>query len=142
MTTFVRDLRYAAHGLRHAPGFTLVAVLTLALGIGANSAMFGVVDALLFRPPSGVIDAGRLVRVRMQMPGPRGERGELSGVLSYPQYKTLRDRARGFAGVAAYARATVAVGPVEESRSQQALLVTGDYFRVLGVRPAVGRTPI
>jgi putative ABC transport system permease protein len=137
--TLLQDLRYGARMLRRAPGFTVAAVLTLGLGIGANSAMFGVVDALLFRPPSGVADPGRLVRVRMQLPAPPGEPAELSNVLSYPQYATLRDRARGLAGVAAYARATVTVGPADESRTQQAILVTGDYFRTLAVRAAIGR---
>jgi putative ABC transport system permease protein len=137
--TLLQDLRYGARMLRRAPGFTVAAVLTLGLGIGANSAMFGVVDALLFRPPSGVADPGRVVRVRMQLPAPPGEPAELSNVLSYPQYATLRDRARGLAGVTAYARASVTIGPPEDSRSQQALLVTGDYFRVLGVRAAAGR---
>ncbi|MFN2564049.1 MAG: ABC transporter permease [Gemmatimonadaceae bacterium] len=139
MRTLINDLRYGARMLRRAPGFTVAAVLTLGLGIGANTAMFGVVDSLLFRPPSGVVDPGQLVRVRMQLPAPRGEPAELSGVLSYPQYVTLRDRATGFAGVAAYARASVTVGTADESRSQPALLVSGDYFRVLGVRAAVGR---
>ena len=140
MTSFVQDLRYATRGLRRAPGFTLVAVLTLALGIGANAAMFGVVDALLFRPPSGVQDPARLVRVQLQLPPPPNERGgELSSALSYPDYLTLRDDTKGFAGVAAFAPTTVSIGEGANARNHSALLVTGDYFRVLGVRPARGR---
>ena len=97
MTTFLHDLRYAARGLRRAPGFTAVAVLTLALGIGANAAMFGIVDALLFRPPSGVSDPDRVVRVQMQLPPlPNEPRAELSSVVSYPAYAALRDNAGGF----------------------------------------------
>lgn len=140
MTTFLQDLRYAARGLRHAPGFTLVAALTLALGIGANAAMFGIVDALLFRPPSGVVDPGRVVRVQVQLAALPNEPGaELSSVLSYPDYVNLRDNARGFAGVAAFAASALTVGEGEDVRTQDALLVTGDYFRVLGTRPARGR---
>jgi predicted permease len=136
----LHDLRFAARALRRAPGFTAVAALTLALGIGANAAMFGVVDALLFRPPSGVRDPGSLVRVRVQQPAPAGEQPEMSGVLSYPDVAALRDRARGFAGVAGWARAAVAIGEEEgEGRSQGAILVTGNYFPLLGVRPALGR---
>src|SRR5215213_7951558 len=104
LTGLLHDLRYGARSLRRAPSFTLVAALTLALGIGANAAMFGVVDALLFRPPAGVADPGRVVRIQMQMPAPPGEPPEMAPVLSYPDYATLRDRAAGFAGVAAFAR--------------------------------------
>ena len=139
MTTTLQDLRYGVRMLARSPGFTLVAVLTLALGIGANAAMFGVVDALLFRPPSGVSAPSGLVRVQMELPLRPGEQAELSGVLSYPDYTTLRDRAGGFARVSAYARTTVTIGRAEEERPNQALLVTGDYFRLLGTRPALGR---
>jgi MacB-like periplasmic core domain len=140
MTTFVHDLRYAARGLRHAPGFTLVAALTLALGIGANAAMFGVVDALLFRPPSHVADPGRVVRVQLQLPPlPNQPAAELSSVLSYPDYVNLRDNTRGFSGVTAFASSALTVGEGEDARTQDALLVTGDYFQVLGARPARGR---
>ena len=140
MTTFLQDLRYAARGLRRAPGFTLVAVLTLALGIGANAAMFGIVDALLFRPPAGVTDPGRVVRVQLQLPAPPNEPvGELSSSLSYPDYVNLRDNAKGFSDVAAFAPTTASVGEGESARNHGALLVTGDYFRLLGVRAARGR---
>jgi putative ABC transport system permease protein len=140
MTNFLQDIRYAARGLRHAPAFTLVAAVTLALGIGANAAMFGIVDALLFRPPSGVADPGRVVRVQMQIAAPPGEPGaELSSVLSYRDYVNLRDNARGFAGVTAFAPVALSVGEGDDARTQDALLVTGDYFQVLGVRPARGR---
>ena len=140
MNTVLQDLRYAARGLRQSTAFTLVAALTLALGIGANAAMFGVVDALLFRPPSGVGDPGRVVRVQLQLAALPNEPGaELSSVLSYPDYVNLRDNARGFAGVAAFAPSAVTVGEGDEGRTQDALLVTGDYFQVLGTRPARGR---
>src|SRR5688572_9000187 len=102
--------------------------------------MFGIVDALLFRPPSGVAEPGRVVRVQLQLPALPNEPGaELSSVLSYPDYVNLRDNARGFAGVAAFAASALTVGDGEDARTQDAMLVTGDYFRVLGTRPARGR---
>src|ERR671934_3118182 len=121
VTALLHDLRYGARALRKAPGFTAVAVLTLALGIGANSAMFGLVDALLFRPPSGVVAPGRVARVQMRLSIAVGEPAELGSVLSYPNFVDLRDRARGFAAVAAYARTSVIVGQGEEERSEQAI---------------------
>ncbi len=140
MATFLQDLRYAARGLRRSPGFTLVAVLTLALGIGANAAMFGLVDALLFRPPTGVVDPDRVVRVQMQLPPPPNEpAGELSSAISYPDFVNLRDNTKGFAGAAAFAPTNVSVGEGADARNHSALLVSGDYFRLLGVRAARGR---
>jgi len=65
METLIQDLRYAARSLMRSPGLTLAAVLTLGLGIGANSAMFGVVDRLFFRPPAHVVDPDRVVRVNV-----------------------------------------------------------------------------
>src|SRR5437868_10950785 len=67
LTNFAQDLRYGARKLRTAPGFTLVAVLTLAIGIGANTVMFGIIDALLFRPPALVADPARLARVQLEL---------------------------------------------------------------------------
>ncbi|HET9707365.1 MAG TPA: hypothetical protein VFP39_03580, partial [Gemmatimonadales bacterium] len=65
METLLQDLRYAARSLTRSPGLTIAAVLTLGLGIGANSAMFGVVDRLFFRPPAHVQDPDRVVRVNV-----------------------------------------------------------------------------
>ncbi|HYX81935.1 MAG TPA: ABC transporter permease, partial [Gemmatimonadales bacterium] len=137
--TLAQDFRYGARKLRTAPGFTLVAVLTLALGIGANTVMFGIVDALLFRPPAEVADPARLVRLELEVPRPAGEPRELSSVLSYPDFVNVRDRARGFSGVAAFARTAINVGRGDESRSEPTVLASGGYFPVLGARPALGR---
>src|SRR3954462_10528822 len=94
LTNFAQDLRYGARKLRTAPGFTLVAVLTLAIGIGANTVMFGIIDALLFRPPAQVADPARLARVQLELQLPN-DAPQLSGVLSYPDFVNVRDRASG-----------------------------------------------
>src|SRR5206468_6803360 len=101
-TDLSQDLRYGARKLRTSPGFTLVALLTLAIGIGANTVMFGIVDALLFRPPAAVADPGRLARVELELQVPNGA-PQMSGVLSYPDFVNVRDRASGVAHTAAFA---------------------------------------
>jgi predicted permease len=137
-TNFAQDLRYGARKLRTAPAFTLVAVLTLAIGIGANTLMFGIVDALLFRPPARVADPSRLVRLQLELQLPN-EPPQLSGVLSYPDFANVRDRARGLSHVGAFARTTIEVGRGDEARSEPVMLASGDYFTALGVRSAAGR---
>jgi len=137
-TNFAQDLRYGARKLRTAPAFTLVAVLTLAIGIGANTLMFGIVDALLFRPPARVADPSRLVRLQLELQLPN-EPPQLSGVLSYPDFANVRNRARGLAHVGAFARTSIEVGRGDEARSEPVMLASGDYFTALGVRPAAGR---
>jgi predicted permease len=137
-TNFAQDLRYGARKLRTTPAFTLVAVLTLAIGIGANTLMFGIVDALLFRPPARVADPSRLVRLQLELQLPN-EPPQLSGVLSYPDFANVRDRARGLAHVGAFARTSIEVGRGDEARSEPVMLASGDYFTALGVRPAAGR---
>ena len=139
LAELTQDIRYGARKLRTAPGFTSVAVLTLALGIGANTVMFGIVDAMLFRPPAEVADPGRLVRLELQLPGPPGEPPEISSVVSYPDFTSVRERARGFAGVAAFARTSVLVGRGDEARTETAILASGDYFPLLGTRASEGR---
>ncbi|MGH7713373.1 MAG: ADOP family duplicated permease, partial [Gemmatimonadaceae bacterium] len=122
-----------------APGFTVVAVATLTLGIGANSAMFGVVDALLFRPPEGVADPQRVVRMQVQLPTRGAEAAQLSDLLSYPDFVALREQARGFEAVAAFVPATRPVGVGDAAQSELCILASGSYFPALAVKPALGR---
>jgi predicted permease len=138
LTDFRHDIVYGLRKLRAAPGFTLVAVLTLAIGIGANTVMFGIVDALLFRPPAGVADASRLMRVQLELQLPNGP-PQMTGVLSYPDFANVRDRARAFAHSAAFARTTIQVGPADEARGEPVMLASGDFFATLGTRAAAGR---
>jgi macrolide transport system ATP-binding/permease protein len=124
----LQDLRYAGRMLRKQPGFTAAAIITLALGIGANTAVFSLVNATLFqRLP--VADPDRLVYMY------RGA----SGVFSYPQYATLRDHARSFDGLAAWGGITASLHAGDSAELVPGIIATGNLFDVLGVQPALGR---
>ena len=137
MDALFRDIRYAFRTLGHAPGFTFVVVLMLALGIGSNTAIFSLLDQLLYRPLSGVHDARSIVQ--LDAPGPFRGRSNGAQVMSYPMYRDLRDAARTLSGVLARfsTAATLMVG--KQSERVSAEVVSGNYFEVLGVQPAHGR---
>lgn len=134
VSTLLADLRYAARTLLRSPGFTLVAVVTLALAIGANAAIFSVLDAVVIRPLP-YRDPGRLVALWEVMEG-RG--GELWRV-SVESFRVWREQNRSFESVAAFGShgTTLTVGA--ELESLLGGWTTPDYFRVLGVAPASGR---
>jgi predicted permease len=137
----LQDLRFAARLLRKAPGFSVTAIVTIALAVGVNAAIFTVLNAAaLQRLP---VPAGdRLVNVSIGFEGPG--RRMVSGspsMLSYQEYEAVRDQSRGFVGVLAFAGATkVATLGGPEPRPVLATLATCNYFDVLGVGPALGRT--
>src|SRR5947208_5392140 len=108
MPTLLADLRYAFRSMAHAPGFAFVAILSLGLGIGANTAIFSYVDALLLRPLP-VPSPGRIVAINSTAPGTR------FGNLSYPDYADLRDRTKTLAGMVAYQTITIGVSPSREA---------------------------
>jgi predicted permease len=128
-----RDLRFAARSLWRSPTFTLTATLALGLAIGANGAIFSLVDGLWFRPP-GVRDPGDLVRV---IATTRDGRDTL---WSYPDYESLRDATSSFAGVVAIGRRGALV-PGADGRAELVLanVVSRDFFTVLGIAPLHGR---
>lgn len=132
MNTLWQDLRYGVRTLSASPGFTLAAIVTLALGIGANAAMFGVVDALLFKPPAHVEDADQVVRVY-------GKGNWTASTRSYPDFLDLRDGTTSFAAVAAYQDSLLNSGRGVEAQQIGGQRVSQSYFSLLGVRPAVGR---
>lgn len=130
MTTLLHDVRFALRKLRKSPGFTFVAVVTLALGIGANAVVFSVLNGVILRP----LDV------------PRGqdlyliERGKNHSMFqSYPDYLDLRDRTRSFEGLAAYNMTQAGLDTGENPTPAWVVEVSGNYFDVLGLQPYLGR---
>lgn len=127
------DFRYALRGLLRTPAFTAATVLTLALGIGANTAIFSVVNAVLLRPlPYPQSD--RLVGIWSGMLGGRGR-----FAVSYPDIQDLRRMRGDFSGVGAYYRQRFNLTGAGDPREVAAALVTANLFPLLGVQPALGR---
>ncbi len=138
METLLQDLRYAAHSLTRSPGLTLAAVLTLGLGIGANSAMFGVVDRLFFRPPAHVQDPDRVVRVNVtKTKAPYGSWTQ--PLADFPRYSELKNHARGFSSVAAYSGMAFSMGRGLDARHVSGGAVSASFFPLTGVEPVRGR---
>ena len=137
MTGLVQDVRYAVRQLRKSPGFTTVAVLTLALGIGANVATFSFVDELWLHPMP-VREANRLVRIFTSNPSSQGEveRGDSS----YPDFLDVRANSKTLAGVAALDNRGAEVDDGVQSRLVSAAVVSENFFDVLEATPALGRT--
>ena len=138
METFLQDLRFAARSLAKSPGLTLAAILTLGLGIGANSAAFGVVDRLFFRPPAHVVDPDRVVRLNVTRTQPPFGTSTYS-IATFPRYADLRDHARMLSSVAAYAGGGFSLGRGTGAQQVTGELVTASFFPLLGVQPERGR---
>ena len=136
----MRDLRYALRLILRTPGLSLIAIVSLALGIGANTTIFSFADALLFqKPPVAAPDQLAEVYVRDVAPD-----APLGGYLpfSYPDYLDYVARQHSFRGIAVYSPATMVNAAVSPGASPQAWtgqLVTANYFSVLGIQPARGR---
>jgi predicted permease len=131
------DLRYAARTLRHAPGFTAAAVLSLALGIGANAAIFSLVDQALLRLlPVEAPD--RLVLLDWKG-NQIGSAWGSTNLLSYPLCVDLKQQVRFFEGVFCRHPTNVYLSTGQQARSVRSEIVSGSYFSVLRVRPALGR---
>jgi predicted permease len=132
--SFVQDLRYALRMLLKSPGFSIVAVLTLALGIGANVATFSVVYAVLLRPLP-FSHPEQLVRVFDDLRGPN----DLDVGMSVPELWDLQDRSGVFQDISAVAPSSSAVGGGERTVRAESLVTSPDYFALLGAQPQLGR---
>lgn len=141
MSALLQDLRYALRQLRKTPGFTIIAMIILALGIGANTSIYSLLDQVLLRSLP-VQDPDRLV----QLESVGSDSGHVSSwggddhlYFSYPMYRDLRDKNQVFEGMLARTPAQVGVQYHNDSKLGMAELVTGNYFQVLGLTPATGR---
>ena len=123
--TISQDVRHAFRMLRKNPGFSAIAVLSIAIGVGANAALFSVADGLLLRPLA-VPDAGDILVIGVRTPtGQLRNRG-----ISYPDYRDLRDRMTAFDGLAAYRTIVVSYAPRREDVAQgkYGYAVSGNLF--------------
>jgi putative ABC transport system permease protein len=132
-----QDLRYALRLLRKSPGFTAAVLLMLALGIGANSAIFTIFNAVLLEPLS-YRDPNALLLVTSF--DPQSDASAAASCLSYPRFTMLRDRAGSFSGLAAYTNETFNLSSIGGDAEQvRAARVSWNFFDVLGVTPLAGR---
>jgi predicted permease len=129
----IQDVKFALRMLRKAPGATAVAVLSLALGLSVNTTVFSWARSVLLNPLPGVADAGRIVTLESVTPS-----GEMIDT-SYPDYRDYRDRASLVSGVLAFKERPLGLGADARTDRVWALMVSGNYFEVLGVKPALGR---
>ena len=136
MTHLAQDVRYAFRTLSRAPGFSAVVILTLGLGIGANTAIFSLLDQVVLR---ALPVRGPQELVQLHGPGPFNGRSELDRAFSYPMYRDLRDENTVLSALIARAPASVALRVGDDSERVQAELVTGNTFDALGATPALGR---
>jgi len=141
MDSLLQNLRYALRQLRKYPGFTAVAVLTLAVGIGANAAIFSLVDQVLLKQLP-IREPGRLVALQF-VGSDTGHTDSWGGgeniQFSYPMYRDLRDQNSVFEGMLAVFPAQIGVQWHNTPSLASSEMVSGNYFSVLGVRPALGR---
>ena len=136
--TTMSDLRYGLRILRNTPAFAAVAIVSLALGVGANTAIFQLIDAIRLRTLP-VSNPQELTEIHIaDMSNARGSQERENGV-TYPIWEQIRKRQQAFSGVFAWTGAFFNLSPTGEVRSVPGLWVSGEFFKVLGVRPVLGR---
>ena len=136
--TILRDFRFAFRMLRKSPVFTVIAVLVITIGTGAVTTIFSMANAIALRPLPGVSNIDEVVEVHRALADGTSDGNDW---VSYPYYRYLRDGAgtRPVADVAAWAMMPLTISTGDESVAAQGTIATGNYFRVLGARPALGR---
>jgi predicted permease len=131
----IQDFRFAFRQLWKSPGFTIAAVTVLALGIGVNTAIFSLVDTMLFKPPAYKEPAQIVQLFSQDKKNPKSFRS-----FSYPTYSDIREQNAAFSGVLAHYDTIVGLGEKGNTRRTLADVVSANYFSVLGVSPASGRS--
>jgi putative ABC transport system permease protein len=141
MNSLLQDIRFALRQLRKSPAFTLTVIITLALGIGANAAVFTLFDQALLRmlPVEKPRELVRFEWTGAFSGSSSSFGGDQHNFFSYPMYKDLRDHNQVFAGLVAADRTGVGVSWRNQAESEDAEVVSGNYFQVLGLKPAAGR---
>jgi predicted permease len=133
------DVRHALRSLRRTPGVTAAVVVMLALGIGANAAMFDILDRLFVRPPSGIDRPGEVVRLYMRVKDYFSGRLFAHGAFDMEQYEALTAGVDGFREIAGFSTEREHLGRGQQGGQARVAVVTGTYFGLLGVRPLLGR---
>ena len=133
MRTLLRDLRFGLRMSVRTPGFTLIAAVTLAIAIAANTTVFGWIDSVLLRPLPGVASPDRLVALETVAPN-----GEFL-TTSFPDYRDYRDNLKQISGLAVAQPRAFSLGEEDHAERIWGELVSGNYFEVLGVKPVAGR---
>src|SRR6516165_9315899 len=128
---FLQDVRYGVRQLRRSPGFAVVAVLTLALGVGANTALFSVVNGVLLNPLP-FPDPNQLVALHESKPFFE------QGAIPYPQFLDWQKQNRTFSAMAVYRSTGLSLTGLSEAERLNAEFVTSDFFPLLGVKPVIG----
>jgi predicted permease len=133
-STFIRDCRHALRALLHSPGFSLVATITFALGIGVNTAVFSVFNGVLLRPLP-YPDPNRITMIWMD----NRRQAIKEDITSYPTYRDWRAQSTSFAHMAAYSRTAFNLTGAEEPERLQGAQTTASFFDVMGLQPVIGR---
>jgi predicted permease len=133
LSELLRDVHHGWRMIRRTPGVTAVVVISLAIGIGFNIAVFSWIQAVGYRPMPGVADASRFQIVQVETAD-----GHAAGS-SWLEYRDLRSDVRSFRDLFAYRMAPLAIGVADETERAYGMLVSGNYFTALGLRPAAGR---
>src|SRR4051794_29199645 len=132
--SFTQELKYALRSLSRVKGLSLTVILTLALGIGVNAAIFSLVRSVLLRPLINR-DEQRIVYLRQSAPG----LNDGNATFSVPELKDIRERVRALSDVAEFSTVGFNMIGLGEPRQIRAGVVSGNYFDVMGLRPVIGR---